>query len=845
MLHGIDLHVPAGQTLALVGPTGSGKSTLTTLLVRLVDPTSGRVTLDGVDLREGARGAVAAQAALVPQQTFLFDDTVRANITLGDPDLEAAGDEAVWAALRRAQVDGFVAGLPQGLDTRVGERGTTLSGGQRQRIALARALVRAPRLLVLDDATSAVDPTVEAAILAGLREQGQQGATVVVVAYRKATIALADQVAYVEHGRLVDRGTHEELLARNDALPPAGRRLRARGRRAGRPDGRRGGVDVTVTAAPGAATPSIESHAHTVRATVRRGLQLSPEILRGSRTTLALGLLSTLGRVVVPLAVQQTVDSGIQAGGGPDVRRVTLLVVGAAVAVVVTAVSAYAVNIRLFRSTEAGLMSLRVTAFRHVHDLSVLTQNAERRGSMVSRVTSDVDTISQFVQFGGLQLLLSIGQLLVATVLMAIYSPLLTVLVWLCFAPMLVGARFFQRGVSVAYAEVRERVAGLLGAVSEAVVGAATVRAYAVERRTQERVDLAVQAHRRAAIRAQTRVALTFSAGVLCSGLTTAVVVVVGTWLGAHGRISLGELLAFLFLVQLFTSPVQTATDVLNELQNAVAGWRRVIAVVETPADVADPGAEGQVLPRGPITVAFDHVTYAYPGGPPVLHDIDVTLPPSARVAVVGETGSGKTTFAKLLTRLMDPDEGSVLLDGVDLRELSFASLRERVVLVPQEGFLFEGTVLDNLRFSRPGATLAQVRLALTELGLLEWADGLPHALDTEVGQRGESLSAGERQLVSLTRAYLADPDLLVLDEATSSVDPATEVRIQRALDSLTRGRTAISIAHRLSTAEAADEVLVMDGGRLVERGPSAVLARAGGRYAELHASWTAQRRAG
>jgi putative ABC transport system ATP-binding protein len=316
----------------------------------------------------------------------------------------------------------------------------------------------------------------------------------------------------------------------------------------------------------------------------------------------------------------------------------------------------------------------------------------------------------------------------------------------------------------------------------------------------------------------------------------------VGTWGGAHGRISLGELLAFLFLVQLFTSPVQTATDVLNELQNAVAGWRRVIAVVETPADVADPGPAGRVLPRGPITVGFDHVTYAYPGGPPVLHDIDLTLEPSVRVAVVGETGSGKTTFAKLLTRLMDPDSGSVRLDGVDLRELSFASLRERVVLVPQEGFLFEGTVLDNLRFSRPEATVAQVRLALTELGLLDWADGLPHRLDTDVGQRGESLSAGERQLVSLTRAYLADPDLLVLDEATSSVDPATEVRIQRALDSLTRGRTAISIAHRLSTAEAADEVLVMDGGRLVERGPSAALARAGGRYAELHASWTAQR---
>jgi ATP-binding cassette, subfamily B, bacterial len=229
VLHDIDLDIAPGRTIALVGSTGSGKSTLTTLLVRLVDPSTGHVQLDGIDLREGRAGEVATHAALVPQQTFLFDDTVRGNITLGDPALEADGDEKAWAALRLAQADGFVAGLPHGLDTRVGERGTTLSGGQRQRIALARAVVRSPRLLVLDDATSAVDPTVEAAILAGLRPQtggypqstdqdpAPSAPTVVVVAYRKATISLADEVAFLEHGRIVDRGTHAELQARSEA----------------------------------------------------------------------------------------------------------------------------------------------------------------------------------------------------------------------------------------------------------------------------------------------------------------------------------------------------------------------------------------------------------------------------------------------------------------------------------------------------------------------------------------------------------------------------------------------------------------------------------------------------
>ena len=314
--------------------------------------------------------------------------------------------------------------------------------------------------------------------------------------------------------------------------------------------------------------------------------------------------------------------------------------------------------------------------------------------------------------------------------------------------------------------------------------------------------------------------------------------------LAARGSLTLGELLAFLFLVNLFTMPVQQATEILNEMQNAVAGWRRVIGIIDTPADVSDPADAGVELPRGPITVQFDGVGFAYPGGDQVLHDVDLTIAPRSRVAIVGETGSGKSTLAKLLTRLMDPTSGQVLLDGVDLRTIRFSSLRSRVVLVPQEGFLFDGTLLDNIRFGRPQASEDDVRLTLTELGLDAWAATLPLGLATDVGQRGESLSAGERQLVALARAYLADPDLLVLDEATSAVDPSTEVRLQRALDSLTRGRTSIAIAHRLSTAQAADEVIVVDAGRIVERGHHTELVRLGGVYSRLHASWVAQQQA-
>jgi putative ABC transport system ATP-binding protein len=575
--------------------------------------------------------------------------------------------------------------------------------------------------------------------------------------------------------------------------------------------------------------------------TLKRGVELSPELRRGIGVTIVLAVLSTVGKLLVPFVIQRTTDEGILGATGPDSTVVLRYVLIALGGVLVAATCSYLVNVRLFTASENGLSTLRIRAFRHIHDLSVLTQNTERRGSLVSRVTSDVDTISMFVQFGGLMLMVNIAQLLLATLLMVIYSPPLAGVVWACYIPLFFIIRQFQGIVGRAYTAVRERVGDMLAAISEAVVGAATIRAYGVEDRTAERIDTAVEAHRRSAVRAQTRAVMAFTTGQLVSGLTTAVVLVVGTLLAVNGSLTLGELLAFLFLVNLFTTPVQQATEILNEMQNAVAGWRRVIGIIDTHADVADPGDDGIQLPRGPITVGFEDVSFAYPGGENVLHDVSLRIAPRSRVAIVGETGSGKSTLAKLLTRLMDPSTGEVTIDGVDLRRVRFGSLRSRVVLVPQEGFLFDASLLDNIRFGAPEATEDDVRLTLTELGLDSWLATLPQGLATDVGQRGESLSAGERQLVALARAYLADPDLLVLDEATSAVDPSTEVRIQRALDSLTRGRTSIAIAHRLSTAQAADEVIVVDGGRVVERGPHTDLVDAGGVYSHLHASWVAQ----
>ncbi|GAA3033403.1 ABC transporter ATP-binding protein [Streptosporangium longisporum] len=577
-------------------------------------------------------------------------------------------------------------------------------------------------------------------------------------------------------------------------------------------------------------------------ATVRHGLSLTPEFRRGLAGTLALAVVATVGKIIVPIAVQQTIDTGL-AGPTPDLAYVRTTVLICAAAVVLTALCAYLMNVRLYRVTESSLATLRVRGFRHVHDLSVLTQNSERRGALVSRVTGDVDQISTFMQWGGLMIIIALGQLLVATVLMFVYSWQLALVVWACFLPLMVVLPRFQRWLSGAYTRVRERTGDMLSAVSEAVVGAAVIRAHGSEARTAERLDAAIEANKAAQARTQRIVATVFPLTEIVAAVALAALVLVGVRIGLAGDISEGRLVAFLFLITLFVSPMQMATEVLNEAQNAVAGWRRILGVLDTPADVADPGDDGVDLPRGPISVSFEDVGFSYPGGVPVLHGVSADITPRSRIAVVGETGSGKTTFAKLLTRLMDPVSGRITVDGHDLRDVRFSSLRRRIVMVPQDGFLFDGTLAENIAFGRPSATETEIRLALTELGLTDWLEGLPADLETRVGQRGESLSAGERQLVALARAYLADPDLLLLDEATSAVDPATEVRLARALEGATRGRTAVSIAHRLSTAEAADEVFVFDRGRIVQRGPHAELLRQPGVYADLYASWASSAR--
>ena len=575
---------------------------------------------------------------------------------------------------------------------------------------------------------------------------------------------------------------------------------------------------------------------------IRTGLRHSPEVLVGLWFTLLLSVIGTAGGTLIPIVIKRVLDDGLGTGGDLDPHQVRTWVLAATALLIVIAVTGYWSKVRIFTAAEAGLSTLRVTAFRHVHDLSTLTQNTQRRGALVSRVTSDVDQVSQFLQFGGILLIVSSGQMLLALIVMATMSWQLTLVVIVTFVPLVLGLRYLADAMSRAYDRVRASVGMMLAVIAEPIVGAAVIKSFGIETRTQERMSAAITENYRLNVRAQTITSVSFAAAIVVGGLANALVLVIGTWLGVTQELSVGTLIAFIFLIGLFTGPAQMATQVIADSQNAIASWRRVIEVIETPVDVVDAGASGLTLGDG-REIVFHHVQFGYPSGPSVIKDLDLAIEPGQRVAVVGETGSGKTTFAKLLTRLVDPVSGSISIGGVPLAEVSFAQLRDVMLMVPQEGFLFDATLAENLRYGQPGATDADLLAVIDSLGLTNWFEQLPHGLETEVGQRGENLSAGERQLVALARSALADPQILVLDEATSAVDPQTELRATQALETLLGGRTSVVIAHRLSTAEKADRILVFDDGRLVEDGNHARLVGIGGVYSRLHASWVAQSR--
>jgi putative ABC transport system ATP-binding protein len=570
-----------------------------------------------------------------------------------------------------------------------------------------------------------------------------------------------------------------------------------------------------------------------------RAMRLAPALRKGLRLTLLMAMAGQAITVVTPVVIQMIIDDEILAPEGIVMSDVLLKAGLALAALAIGVVVGRAAVLRLIRSSATGLSDLRTMTFRHLLKRSVLHVEADRRGDLVSRVTSDVTTLQEFMEWGGVAIVIAGSQVILALGVMIFYEWRLALVALVGVILYLVLMRWFQRVLAHNYDTVRVEVGRSLGVLSESISALPVVRSYGIEGSTKEKVADALEKRFWIEFRTARLGNILFSSAEVFAGALTAGIVVGGILIGTSQGMTAGTLVAFLFLTNLLIEPLQIVVETLEFAQSAASGLRRILGVLDNEVDMPDPEEPDHLRPGG-LSARMHQVGFSYPNGNEVLTDITVDIPVGSRVAVVGETGSGKTTFAKLLVRLLDPSRGSVSIGGVDARRTSLQELRSRVAFVPQEGFLFDDTVGSNVRYGQPEASDAEIWTAFHELGLGAWVESLPRGLETRVGERGGNLSSGERQLVALVRAWIGSPDLLVLDEATSAVDPALDVALRQAIERLTEGRTSVTIAHRMATAEGSDEVLVFDEGKLVERGTHRDLLNRGGVYAALYADWAA-----
>jgi ATP-binding cassette, subfamily B, bacterial len=933
VLDDFELHLAPGETVAVVGASGSGKSTIALLLPRFYDVQAGAVRIDGTDVRDVTLGSLRHQIGVVFEESFLFSDTVRANIAYGKPD---ATLEEVEAAARVAEAHGFITALPDGYDTTVGERGLTLSGGQRQRIALARALLTNPRILILDDATSSVDSRVEEEIHATLRRV-MEGRTTLLVAHRRSTLRLADRIAVVDQGRIVDQGTHEELLARcplyrlllagpgddaegidaatvsgseigvlvgsegngaagNGAAGngAAGNGAAGNGAMDEAPNGHRadgGGRDaVTSSAWPAPAQGSVSASVDLSATAVglgaglkgiggghgawMAGLAPTPELLakvealratndephvdvavesqhdpsfslrrfvrpyrRGLLAGLVLVILDALATLAGPVLIRQGIDHGVLKGS------TSALLIAAGVFFVVTLADLADSIAQTFitgRTSERMLFALRIRIWSQLQRLSIDFYDREMAGRIMTRMTTDVDALSDLLENGLITAIVNLFTFVGVAIVMITMNAQLALALLSVVIPLVAATVVFRRLSARAYRTARDRIAVVNANLQESLAGVRESQAFVREGRNERDFRRVAGSYLDARIQAQRLVALYFPFVEFLSEIAAAVVLGVGSVLVGRGSLTPGELIAFVLFADLLFSPIQQLSQVFDAYQQARASMEKINELMHVET-LTPPSDEPIAIGRLAGEVRLVDVHFSYPGvtgAAEALSGVDLTIRPRETVALVGETGAGKSTVMKLVARFYDPTAGAVLVDGHDLRRLDLGAFRRQLGYVPQEAFLFSGTIRDNIAYGRMDASDAEVERAARAVGAHDFIAALPGGYRHAVTERGRSLSSGQRQLIALARAQLVDPAILLLDEATSNLDLGTEAKVSRAMGILARGRTTILIAHRLQTARTAGRIIVLDGGQVVEDGTHEELLALRGRYAAMWRSF-------